>query len=120
VFIKHEAKLTLVKIFATTLEVKKDLLSISTLEHDSREDTKPSTKKNKATSSKLINKDKYLFGFQGLAKSLKQLNNEVFELKRKTSDIPRGENLLKGFFESPIIHPLRHIMDKVRTSVWKN
>ncbi|MCY6525166.1 hypothetical protein, partial [Actinobacillus pleuropneumoniae] len=54
VFAKHEAKLTLVENFATALEVKKDLLSISALEHESQEDAKPSGKKNQASSSKTL------------------------------------------------------------------
>lgn len=47
-FVKHEAMLILVENCATTLEVEKDLLSIGALEHESREDAKPSKKKNHA------------------------------------------------------------------------
>ena len=72
-FVKCEAKPTLIEKFATTLDVEKDLLSIVSLKHDSQDETKPSTKKNKASTSKPIDKDKDSFDFEGLAKSFKQL-----------------------------------------------
>lgn len=77
------------------LEVKKDPLSISVIENQSQEDEKASRRKNPASSSKTI--DKYSFDFEGLAKSLNQLTNEVSELKRITSDASGGEKPAKPF-----------------------
>jgi len=48
--------------------------------------------------SKAIDKDKDSFDFKGLAKSLKQINNEVSKLKRKTSDTFVGGKVTKPFF----------------------
>lgn len=98
VFVKYEAKPTLVEKFSTYLEVKKDLLSIDALEHDSWEEAKSSAKKNQVSTSKPIDKDKDSFDFEGLAKSLKQVTNEVYELKRKTSDTSVGGKPTKLFF----------------------
>ena len=49
IFVKHEEKLTLVENFVATLKVKKDLISIGTLEHKSWEDPKSSDKRNQAS-----------------------------------------------------------------------
>ena len=98
VFVKREEKLTLVDKFATALEVYKDLLSISALEHNSWNDAKPSVKKNQASSNKPTEKDKDAFDFEGLAKSLKHLTNEVYKLKRKTNDVSGGGKPAKPFF----------------------
>jgi len=46
VFVKREAKLTLVENFSMLLEVEKDLLPIGTLEHESQEDPKSFGKRN--------------------------------------------------------------------------
>jgi len=106
-FVKCEAKLTLAENFAVALEVEKDLVSIGALEHESREDVKPSEKKNQSSSNKFIDKDKNSFDFEGLAKSLKQLNNEVSELKRRTSDASDGAKPAKSFFQKTNNLPLK-------------
>lgn len=80
VLVKREAKLTLIEKFARTLEVEKDLLSIGALENDSRDEAKLPTKKNQASTSKLVDKDKYYFYFEGFSKYLKQITNEVSKL----------------------------------------
>lgn len=97
-FIKREAKATLVENFTVALEVEKDLLSIGTLEHDSREETKSSYKKTQDLASNSSDKDNDSFDFEGLAKSLKQLANEVSELKRKTSEASWRSKSTKPFF----------------------
>ena len=82
-----------------TLEVENDLLSIGSLEHESWEDRKSSSKRKQASSSKIADKEKNPFDFEGLTKSLKQLTNEVSELKRRTNDASGGSKPTKPFFQ---------------------
>lgn len=93
VFVKGKARDTLAANYTTTLAVEKEIMSIGAIDHDGRDDLKLATKRAQPPTHKSRDKDKDPFDFESIAKSLKLLTNEVFDLKRKNNDSTSGTKM---------------------------
>ena len=98
VFIKRKAQATLAENYAATLAVERDMLSIGAIDHEGRDDHKPIAKKGQSATNKTTDKDKDAFDFESIAKTLKQLTNEVSDLKRKGIESTTSAKAPKPFF----------------------